>query len=118
MNHRFSPGQLSQANQFNDLVPHDWERIFDGVAGLFTTSPHAPSPNATLSAGGRLGGPKHCGNPDNPMSRSYTGNLLEKRSGHEDSSRTRHQHLVNLMKPMPKFKTTRGEWVEICFGFP
>ena len=117
MDRRFPTGQLSQANQFNDLVPLDWERIFEGGADPSTATPYAPSPNATLSTSARLDGNRNKGNPDDPMSRSYKGNLLEKRMGHEDSSRKRHQHLSLLVKPMPKFKTSRGELVEICFGY-
>ena len=58
----------------------------------------------------------HRGNPDDPLSRAYKGSLLEKIVGHEDSTRIHHQHLINLVKPMPTFKTSSGELVEIFFG--
>ena len=42
MDNRFPPGQMSQVNQFNDLVPHDWERIFVGSVGTIPYAPRLP----------------------------------------------------------------------------
>ena len=56
------------------------------------------------------------GNPENPIYRSYTNNLLVENPGHTDSMHKRNKHCIEAIEPLLTFKTSTGEYIEISFG--
>ena len=109
VNRRFPVDHLEQANAFSERIPSEWNHIF-ATGGRRDPSPPGNNPDHIPTGGAE-------GDPNNPRSRSFAGNLLEKVPGHRDSVRTRNSHCVSAIRPFPTFQPTpRGESLEICFG--
>jgi len=111
-------------NAFCDIIPHTWFHIFAYPTPRYTyytslssarRQPHLPGidHDAQVPSSDRRQEP---GNSDNLRSRSYTSNLLVKNPGHVDIVRKRNKHCIKAIKPLLTFKTSAGEYIDICFG--
>jgi len=106
---RFPGDHLELANAFSERFPSQWDHIFAREGTLDTSQAGRVTDHTTST--------RHGGDPDNPQSRSFTGNLLEKVTGHADSTRGRNRQCVNAIRPFPRFQPSpTGESLEICFG--
>ena len=139
MEARFPHGPMQQTNAFSDIIPLEWEHIFDtppgpppamlpptifprlqgGITNLAGPSrvTFDQSDGSRPSTSGRAPRERDPGDPSNPNSHAFTGSLFEKIPTHGDSARSRGGPLTRALQPFPAFVTSRGESVEICFGF-
>jgi len=103
-------------NAFYHTIPHNWSHTLASPTtketyytpqGLACRQPYLPGTRQASSPTRR----KEPGNPGDPRSRSYTGNIFVKNHGYTNSVRKRRKKCIEAIKPLPTFKAKNGEFV-------